>query len=327
LFIVLSSFLCDSCQRFGDRLFIQDKIISSLIVENEILRRNMSKSVVPEESFDEFRTKPFLRIPNRVETGSKQLLRDNVLTKRVAYVFFATTDVHARAVLAVVRRIRHLGVRKEAEFVVISDIERNWEGVIRTPMDKEIPLTRDHTFAWSFQKLQAFRMTQYRRVMVLDADSWINLSIDHLFDLPEVEVAAPVANWARDFCVSGALFLVTPSTLTWGKRILPRIKTYAEKSKSEMNVINEAYEHKIGSNRILPEMLILPSKYMTLSTEFVHSEPYHENKTALWDETHIFHFSGGLGKPWSLSGIKSDNENMRRLHKNYLSYYDQVPAK
>jgi hypothetical protein len=58
----------------------------------------------------------------------------------------------------------------------------------------------------------------------------------------------------------------------------------------------------------------------------MHPEPYHrDNVKALWNTTFIFHFSGGLGKPWSMAGMESENEDMRRLHSMYLKIFNEIP--
>jgi alpha-N-acetylglucosamine transferase len=179
----------------------------------------------------------------------------------------------------------------------------------------------DSYFKHAMLKLEGFSLFQYNRIIHLDADIWLHKSIDHLFDLPEVPLAAAVANWEADFCISGALFVIKPSVEEWS-RINAKIGKYAMKGRSEMNLINELYEHRIikptHSLRILPRLLILPSKYMPLSTEFTYPEPYNTNVTKLITETIIFHFSGGYGKPWNSQNKKNMNNQTKRLYNTYM---------
>lgn len=238
----------------------------------------------------------------------------HVSAERYAYLFFATSKNHACAVRSMIHQIKYLGTR-EADFVVISEEDTFFEkDVIVVGMDKDIISSNVGYYKYSFQKFQAFKMTQYDRIIWLDADSLIMRPIDHLFDLPAVSVAAPVANWENEMCVTSALMVITPSMEVWNTLIFPNLHKYV--NRADMNLLNEVYEHRIGDNRILPEMLVLPSKYLTLTTEFTYPEPYNNDKK-LWNEVYVFHFSGAFGKPWNIQLHKKMNQATKAIYHLY----------
>ncbi len=235
---------------------------------------------------------------------------------KFAYLFFATSTQHACAVETMVQRLIELGSSSSVDFmcVVPNDKIRFANNRIQKIVHTETQVQNDY-FKFAMLKLYGFTMYKYDRIIHMDADSYVQKNLDHLFLLPDVPLAAPVANWENEFCISGALLVIKPDRHTWQTKIQPSIASYARSGKSEMNLLNEVFEHRIGSNRILPELLILPSKYLTLSTEFTHPEPYHTKMADLWKETVVFHFSGGYGKPWAPKNVAAMNDNTRKLYE------------
>lgn len=235
---------------------------------------------------------------------------------KFAYLFFATSTQHACAVETMVRRLIELGSSSSVDFVCVvpNDKIRFANNRIQKIVHTETQVQNDY-FKFAMLKLYGFTMYKYDRIIHMDADSYVQKNLDHLFLLPDVPLAAPVANWENELCISGALLVIKPDRHTWQTKIQPSIASYARSGKSEMNLLNEVFEHRIGQNRILPELLILPSKYLTLSTEFAHPEPYHTNMADLWKETVVFHFSGGYGKPWAPKNVATMNDNTRKLYE------------
>lgn len=241
---------------------------------------------------------------------------------RHAYALFASSDVHACAALTVAHNIRSFP-REHADIVcmVTRDVSR--------PMRDKLAQANVHVrpvqtrarlrgyYEHALIKLEPLQWYEYDRIIVLDADVFIQHSLDHLFQLPDVPLAAPVANWENEACITDALFVVQPSQEVWQK-VLALIPKYASQQKADMVLLNELWEHRIGSCRILPEVLILPSRYLTLSTELTNPEPYHTNPTRLLRETIVFHFSGGHGKPWHPHPAGMNAATLQ-LYKSYMA--------
>jgi len=240
---------------------------------------------------------------------------------RFSYLFFATSRDHVCAVKVAVTRLKELG-SQGADFICLvhnkglADLFEDSvvKAIVYLP-EKEV--VRDNYYKHSMMKFYGFQMYEYDRVVFLDVDSYVMKNLDHLFTLPDVELAAPVANWENEFCITTALMVIKPGKKTWETKINRQIQLFAQNGGADMKLANEVYEHRIKTNRILPELLILPCKYLILSTEFTFPEPYHRSKEALWNETFVFHFSGGHGKPWSATNVHGMNADTRRLYDMY----------
>tara|TARA_Y100000389_G_C17434362_1_gene504577 strand:- start:50 stop:1993 length:1944 start_codon:yes stop_codon:yes gene_type:complete len=248
-------------------------------------------------------------------------IQQHAIVHQFSYLFFATSRDHVCAVKVMIARLKELG-SQGADFVclvqnkALADLFQTSEvkSVVYLP-EKEV--ARDSYYKNSMMKFYAFQMYEYERVIFLDADSYVMKNLDHLFALPEVELAAPVANCENEFCITTALMVIKPGKKTWETKIKKQIQIFAQNGGADMKLANEVYEHRIKTNRILPELLILPCKYLILSTEFTFAEPYHRSKEALWNETLVFHFSGGHGKPWSPSNVHNMNTDTRKLYDMY----------
>tara|TARA_B100001142_G_scaffold330256_1_gene397371 strand:+ start:5581 stop:6348 length:768 start_codon:yes stop_codon:yes gene_type:complete len=240
---------------------------------------------------------------------------------RFSYLFFATSRDHVCAVKVMVARLKELGSQGADYVCVVQNkelLELFENSAIKAVIyvaEKEV--AGNSYFRHAMMKMYAFQMYEYERVIFLDADSYVMKNLDHLFLLPDVEVAAPVANWENEFCITAALMVIKPSRKTWEDKIEKGIQIIAGKGGTEMTLMNELYQHRIKTNRILPELLVLPCKYLILSTEFTFPEPYHQSNEALWNETFVFHFSGGFGKPWSPSNVQDMNADTRKLYGMY----------
>ena len=263
-----------------------------------------------------------------VETTKDRVgaLRDNAPHNLYAYVFFATSNIHARAVGTIAKRIQSLSTRSDLDYVVfVKGLDAPHTAMLRRQgmIIREVtnlPKTSSAYYKDVAIKYEPFRMFEYNRVIQLDADIWVAKSIDHLFELPDVPLASPIANWENEMCLMTAVMIIQPNRRLW-TQINANIPKYLN-GKTEMDLINELFEHRIpGTGRILPEVLILPSKYATLSTEFTHPEPYNTDPMKLWEEVLIFHFSGGYGKPWAPHSLGSSNTDTERLYALWKNDY------
>jgi hypothetical protein len=243
---------------------------------------------------------------------------------RHAYALFASSDVHACAALTVAHNIRSLALPHEDADIVCM-VTRDVSQTMRSKLiqadihvrNVEARARLRGYYEHAMVKIEPLQWYEYDRIIVLDADVFIQHSLDHLFQLPDVPLAAPVANWENEACITDALFVVQPSKEVWQKA-LALIPKYAKAQKADMVLLNELWEHRIGNCRILPEVLILPSRYLTLSTELTNPEPYHTDPTRLLHETTVFHFSGRHGKPWN-PNTTGMNAATLQLYKSYMA--------
>ena len=115
-------------------------------------------------------------------------------------------------------------------------------------------------------KLVSFRLHQYipslKRIVVLDADQLILKSLDTLFSLPEVDVAAPRVHWAKDPSqLTSALMVISLSNRVWNE--VQSAIDKLEGNQFDMEIINDLFRSSA---------LVLPGDYCTLNTVWETSE-------------------------------------------------------
>jgi alpha-N-acetylglucosamine transferase len=66
-------------------------------------------------------------------------------------------------------------------------------------------------YADSGLKLALFSLTEYDRLIYLDSDGLVRRNLDHLFLLPETDLALPRAYWIDQPWYTSILLVVTPS--------------------------------------------------------------------------------------------------------------------
>src|SRR5690606_11671900 len=102
-----------------------------------------------------------------------------------------------------------------------------------------------------------------KRIIVLDSDQLILRNLDPLFELPPVDVAAPVAYWLGDKGlksvpgVTSTLMLVQPNDETWG--IVERGMRNMKTGMYDMDVVNKVFASRT---------MVLPGRFCTLNSHW-----------------------------------------------------------
>ncbi len=216
---------------------------------------------------------------------------------RFAYVFYATNYKYAIAVCVAVKRLQQTNVRNDVDFVVlhlpvskyILDAMRKMDIITISVNALPYYLNNDY-FKDCLVKLRIFQLTQYERIIYLDADAIPLKNIDHLFSLPFSEmIAAPRAYWLQQPFVTSLLLVVKPSNLMW-YRLKQHFETAFEKKLYDMDIINLEFKNEIH---------YLPDEYGCLNSEWEDKDhAFHFGSPEKnYEKIKIVHFSA-LGKPW-----------------------------
>lgn len=187
-----------------------------------------------------------------------------------AYVFYATRAEYACSVLINIDRLKNVFHTKHRIIVLVeptlgSEYLSNFTAQNATVIPYEPPPLHDNArpyYADVFLKLVGFRLHQYipslKRVLILDSDQLLLQSLDHVFSLPAVDLAAPRARWKADALgFTSAFLLVTLSDRLWG-----RIESALEnigKDTFDMDLLNEMFAETA---------MLLPGYYCTLNSEW-----------------------------------------------------------
>lgn len=120
---------------------------------------------------------------------------------------------------------------------------------------KVIRLTSHQEYwAASFTKLQIFNMTEYKRILVMDSDSTLHQSLDHLFLSPPAIVAAPRAYWSKP--VRGDRILLTSLLM-----LIQPSKEQAERVVQAMEARGgDDYDMEIVNDLFKDDCLVLPHR-------------------------------------------------------------------
>ncbi|MEM7223162.1 MAG: hypothetical protein AAF495_09305 [Pseudomonadota bacterium] len=216
--------------------------------------------------------------------------------KAFAYAFYATDDTYAIAVIVLARLLRQLGVGPGIGFVVVhlplappilAAMAQMGMTTIAVPRP---PQTRHWYFRDCLVKLRILLLTQYERVIYLDADSLPLKSFDDLFSLPfDGAIAAPPALWVRRPWFTTLMMMIKPSESLWqrAERHFPALQ---ETGFYDGNIINEEFGPEIFP---LPDTTIAPNSYW--------ADAQKETPLGMPDrlpkEIRLVHFYD-LGKPW-----------------------------
>lgn len=147
------------------------------------------------------------------------------------YVFYATSDEHACSALISMGRLKDFHTKNKLFALITENVAPEYKeamekmGVtvsIEKPMAHPKPNRKNsgtNTAEKGLMKLAAFRMHQMdrslKRVVVVDADTFIYQSIDALFGLPDVDLAAPRAYWDSRGGLSTGLMVISLSDRVW----------------------------------------------------------------------------------------------------------------
>jgi len=234
---------------------------------------------------------------------SEEYGRYNNLGKRseFAYSFYITRDDYFCAALITAHQIRQWS---QVDIVIhlvkgnyhehIFDGFRNISNVYFRHVSDVLPPIGGQGSQWAqtWNKFWVFKLTEYRRVVHLDADTYVLKNLDNLFLLPEAELAMPRAYWigSQPFGTS-LLMVVTPSD-----ELYNRIIDYGNKRNNpnhwDMDILNDMYRHS-------PHYIMLPGLYGLLHGEFASDQKHwlSDNIEETWEKAPLFHWS--TWKPWN----------------------------
>lgn len=183
-----------------------------------------------------------------------------------AFVFYATTNEYACSVLVNIHRLKQKFYTRHRVHVLLSrDVSTSYltaiveAGASLTIRDPP-PLAAGSAFYYKdcLLKLMAFGLHQIdetiERIAVLDADQLILQNLDHIFDLPQADIAAPRADWIGQDVIASTFMVISLSDRLWEtvKLGMGSIK----ENHYDMDLVNDLFSKKV---------LLLPSNYVALN--------------------------------------------------------------
>lgn len=202
--------------------------------------------------------------------SSKERILPDFSQSPFAYVFYATQPDYACSVLVNIDRLQKLFNTTHRIIVLVRpDLATSYLTAFTSLNATVIPYnppeladTQVEYYHDVLLKLVAFRLHHYipslKRILILDSDQLILQSLDHVFDLPQVDVAAPRAYWIQDGTgFTSAFLLVMLSDRVWDRMAqeLGKIRHNV----FDMDLVNEMFKQTV---------LMLPGDYATLNSHW-----------------------------------------------------------
>ncbi|EGG25002.1 hypothetical protein DFA_03248 [Cavenderia fasciculata] len=237
---------------------------------------------------------------NQSDRHYDRVLDFNSLVKKHAYVFYITQPEYFCVATITTHRLRQW-TDVDIVFVFVESfvpdpfIVARLDALpnIKYKTFSNIKSSHDSKSMWveSFNKFHVFRLTEYDRLIYLDADTYILRSLDHLFALPDASLAAPRAYW---FKVDKQPFLT--DTLMVLKPSMEMFYALVEASTIttgwDMDVVNAFFIHR-------NDFLLLPGIYGLLNFEFGIGQNHYfgaDYHNTYREQAYIYHYSSF--KPW-----------------------------
>lgn len=187
-----------------------------------------------------------------------------------AYVFYITSNSYACSALINIHRLRTDFATTRRILALVSPglspeyisalEETNTTVIIREPP----PIHSQSAVYYTncLLKLLSFQIYEMEpsieRVLTLDADQLIMKNLDHVFDLPETDLAAPRAYWLSDnTAISSTLLLILPDERSWA-----RVKQTID------NIEHNIYDMDIVNGLFNETAILLPGSYATLNSHW-----------------------------------------------------------
>eukprot|EP00095_Tigriopus_kingsejongensis_P001240 maker-scaffold160_size295910-snap-gene-1.41 protein:Tk01240 transcript:maker-scaffold160_size295910-snap-gene-1.41-mRNA-1 annotation:"hypothetical protein DFA_05069" len=275
-----------------------------------------------------------------------------VRRERFAYVWHATSKTYlcsaltAFIILRDIRRVTQGSKDFQVDFVLVMVPEdlsdtasqgllQRWKyegGVVRnfTSLKKGI---KSSYYRGTYQRFHAFKLVEYDRIVIMDADGFPLKNLDHLFQviLPSnTSLAAPQGYWFNrnglsqgepGLCpntelvvITSVMLVVDPSLELFSRveRHFGSLKFGTTQQNYDMDILNK--EFSCNDN-----IFILPKHYGTLDSEYNPDQKLYQKNKLCQSFGHVqyLHFSAN-GKPWT----RGSNGN----HYYLASYRFEVHA-
>jgi hypothetical protein len=238
----------------------------------------------------------------------------------LAFVFYATDEIYAVAVMVFVHRLQDLGIRSDADVVLLHLplSQKILQRIKRLGITARQVETVQTVKSWGFRdclvKLRVLELAEYDRILYLDADAIPMKNLDDLLSLPITgPLAAPRAYWLPQPFWTSALFVAQPSIACWN-RVKPHFAAAVRKDYLDMEIINCEFAQDIQS---------LPATVFCLNSEWEEGDRpgFFGDPVAAYANVSVAHFTS-LGKPWTYS--TADAKRLRpNAHPLFYELWDK----
>ncbi|KAL7747589.1 hypothetical protein RI367_007030 [Sorochytrium milnesiophthora] len=242
-----------------------------------------------------------------------------------AYVFYVTRPEYLCAALVNAHQLRTLYLTTPDTDIVLLHTPDLFFAPIHHQRVRELNVTLREvarmpshygTYRDVLVKLRVWQMTDYTRVIFLDADMLVLRSLDHLFKLRQVELALPRAYWFDNRVLTSLLMVVKPNEETFrrlSEKYIPDGKPLPDMY--DMDIINAEFGET--ALELDPIYGLLDSVWAENYTRFGDLE------SLLLERAYLAHFSA-RGKPWRYGRTVQDLKRVvPTAHHTFITFRKQ----
>ncbi|KAI9140165.1 nucleotide-diphospho-sugar transferase [Paraphysoderma sedebokerense] len=252
-----------------------------------------------------------------------------------AYVSLVTSDSYVIGALVLANSLRESGTTRQIVCLYtrnlsadsIQNLSHHFDAII--PVDPIRSVNHDNLALLgrpeldiSFTKFHVWRLTQFTKVVFLDADTLILQNVDELFDREELS-AAPDVGWPD--CFNSGVFVCVPNEETY-RQLVEFAFSHGSFDGGDQGILNDFF----ASWSQEPSRRLPFTFNVTPSTVYSYSPAYRRFK----HDIKIVHFTG-LNKPWKWSRFSNgepvpkgnSSEDMLNLVSRWWQVYDKYSLK
>jgi glycogenin len=223
---------------------------------------------------------------------------------RCSYVSILSTEAYLPGVLVLHRSLLGTGPRHPFLLLLTPNVPHSVRGVLSThgigyrvlakPIANPNRVSESHRWYYNYSKLHVFNLTEFDKVVFLDADMLVNANLDELFGKPHMSAVnsggllPELSSWTQ---LNSGLMVVEPSRELFSDMVGQIGTIEAGKAGGDQAFLHAYY-------RDWPDRkeLHLDHRYNMFHT---HLDRYHELFGYTLDEIKVLHFIGET-KPWSV---------------------------
>eukprot|EP00271_Cylindrocystis_brebissonii_P009206 TRINITY_DN23893_c0_g1_i1.p1 TRINITY_DN23893_c0_g1~~TRINITY_DN23893_c0_g1_i1.p1 ORF type:complete len:919 (-),score=79.21 TRINITY_DN23893_c0_g1_i1:91-2847(-) len=258
---------------------------------------------------------------------------------RYAYTTLIGSPDFIPAALVLAQSLHSTGTLHDLVLMIDDTSDLNWKDIILTSHYDRVMKVKSVVNKYrvkGFNKLNAWLLEEYAKVVYIDVDTMVLANLDHLFDHPE-PAAVPDVYMSGKF--NSGVLVIKPSKVTYDDMI-SQLDILPSYNKGDQGFLNAYYSGWFD----MPAAHRLPARYNGV---FLFPPHYHPPAWYDMNTIHealgpiaVVHFAGPWHKPWRLGTNSSDivwchmwlrmsqaleSNNWRPLHDGQLSLLDMLP--
>ena len=247
-------------------------------------------------------------------------------SKKFAYVWWTSQSDYTWSALVAIKSLKSTNPSEQIDFVLIhtialSDKQKQWLdvfGVKCISFENTVAVKKSY-YKHANNKLYIFKLTQYAKVLFMDADSMPLQNLDHMFMFPDAPIVAPCSYWEPNLQPKFVswMMLIMPNEISFNM-LIQRASDMPQQP--DMETLNDVF---------VSDVIFLPSYYGLLNSEWENdgNGAFHNHDKDIYSKVPIVHYTI-KGKPWQhpkefFRGDLWDDE-ANALHTRWWKFRDSL---